>query len=431
MEINEKEICDGETYNNIKADSKTTSKINNILKSDEIIFEDENEYKKIKEELEKYKKEKEKEVEDLEKELELLKNENSKYENVDDGNNILLNDKIIEKLKQDVINEVKKEIDQNNETIQKEINKKLEEIKKENENYIENKYKDTINNDIKKWKKELEGKYLNEKKQNIDKNHDNNKINVNKHKVEIKKTNQNNKDKNLDKNIPNKKEIKEDDNKKTKNYNSNLFLSNNPDKNNNERNNKLDIQLKSDDHPVKITEDKMYERGESLDKSKKDNTKNLFNIFHNIFFKNKDQTSIKSEKINEYQLDNISKIYLNYRKERKEYILTNYFDNFVKTNLLKFFERKGIEERVIENLKHNIETILEYFELNKYKYKDYYYSSYNRNTQIRDRKKSLEAARRFRKEFNIDETIIKEEELLKKLDKNDNDINKVLQQMYG
>ena len=72
---------------------------------------------------------------------------------------------------------------------------------------------------------------------------------------------------------------------------------------------------------------------------------------------------------------------------------------------------------------------MEIFQSYKYLYQNYYYP--NNKTGIRDRKKFTEAARRFRETFNIDESIIKEEELIKKLDQNDNDINKVMQQIFG
>ena len=449
MDIGEtKENCDYENYNNIKEDIKMSSKINNFLRNDDINIEDENEYKEIKDELEKYKKEKEKEVEDLEKELAQLKNENAKYDNaIDENINILSNEDMIEQLKKDIIKKIEPEIIKKYEEIQNEINKKLEKIKKENENYIEEKYKDTINNDIKKFQKDLEDKYLNEKNKNNDINLDNNKINENKqYKVRIRKNNQKNnlinKDNNIEKSNPNmqtikNKEIMGDDNNNVQKKNYNYFnhlLINNYEKENNEKKNKLDVKIKNA-QPVNpkldIPENKIYEKKEALDKTKKDYSKDLFNTFQNIFFKNKEQTSIKSEKINEYQLDKLTKLYFKFQNMKKELILTRYFDDFVKTNLLKLFEKKGIDERIIDNLKYNIETILVCFDLNKYNYKDYYYPENNRNTQIRDRKKSLDAAKRFRKEFNIDESIIKEEELLKRLDKNDNDIIKVLQQMYG
>ena len=127
----------------------------------------------------------------------------------------------------------------------------------------------------------------------------------------------------------------------------------------------------------------------------------------------------------------MSSIYFNYISKKKENILFNYFDNFVKCNVLKFFEkeRKNVPNQLIDNLIYNIETILECFRLNKYKYRDYYFQ--NNNKGLKNREKSGEAAKRFRGSFNIDESIIKEEELLKKLDRNENDINKVFQLMYG
>ena len=110
--------------------------------------------------------------------------------------------------------------------------------------------------------------------------------------------------------------------------------------------------------------------------------------------------------------------------------MINYFDDFLKSNVFKIFERTNEDPHLISIIRYNIETILECFGLNKYKYYNYYFPKDNK-TDIRDRKKSTQAAIKFRKVFDIDENIIKEEELLKKLDKNDNDINKVFQQMFG
>ena len=158
---------------------------------------------------------------------------------------------------------------------------------------------------------------------------------------------------------------------------------------------------------------------------------NLFLLFNNIFYKNKEQTSINYEKINEIHVENLRQKYFKYKKENNQNMLINYFDNFLKCNVLKIFEneKKYINNERIDIIKYNIETICELFELNKNKYKDYYFQ--NSNRRLIDRKKSGDAARQFRKEFNIDDSIIKEEELLKKLDKNDNDIKKVFQLMYG
>ena len=165
--------------------------------------------------------------------------------------------------------------------------------------------------------------------------------------------------------------------------------------------------------------------------NKDETSDNLFNLFNDIFFKNKEQISINGNKISENQRDILSSIYFNYISKKKENILFSYFDNFVKCNVLKFFEkeRKEYPNQIIDNLKYNLETILECFRLNKYKYKDYYFQ--NNNKVVKNREKSEEAAKRFRGSFGVDESIIKEEELLKKLDRNENDINKVFQLLYG
>ena len=444
MEKNE--ICEGETYKNIKGDSKISTQIKNILKSDEIFFEDEAEYEQIKNELQKYKNEKEQEIEDLEKELKQLKEENAKYEDVDvENDDISLNEDIIEKLKSEILKKIEPEIKKNNEDIQTKIDNVLKNIGIENKHYIKKKFSETIDTDIKKWKQNLEDKYINELKkiqnqsQIINKSPENNKQNENvQSKVKIKT---NKKQQNINKSntniqiIKNKESmnninINNDINKN--NYNPNYF--NNSHKNNNERNNKFAPNLKSEqavNPKLIIPEDKLNEDKKLLEKPKKGNNKDLFNLFNNIFFKNREQTSINGEKIEDLYKEFLAKKYFNLKKKKEEIQLTTYFDNFIIANVVKLFEKNGIEERVIDNLKYNIETISECFELGKYRYKEYYYPQNNKNTKIKDRKKSIDAARRFRETFNIDESIIKEEELIKKLDKNDNDINKVLQQMYG
>ena len=418
MDIGEtKENCDYENHNNIKEDIKMSSKINNFLRNDDINIEDENEYNNIKDELEKYKKEKEKEVEDLENELNQLKQENAKFDKVNDENdNILLSKQTIDELKEDIIKDIENKIDK---TIQEKIDKEIPNIKKNNEIYINKIYNKTIPAEIMKWKNIL--KKIENQSQIMNKTSDN---------LKQKENNQ-------PKVIPmtNKKEPKSGNiSANIQTYNLFNQKKNNPNlnKNNNDNSNKLEPNYKPE-QPVKtnnnIINNKSSEQEKSLKQLKQNIYKELFIMFNNIFFKNKEQTSFNSEKINEFHREKLENKYFNFKKLKIEYILINYFDNFLRANVLKIFQRKNEDERVIENIKHNIETILEIFQSKKYLYQDYYYP--NNKTWIRDRKKSTEAARRFRETFNIDESIIKEEELIKKLDQNDNDINKVMQQIYG
>ena len=177
------------------------------------------------------------------------------------------------------------------------------------------------------------------------------------------------------------------------------------------------------------TEKKISIRNGCFKRKEKKINENLFLIFNNIFYKNKEQTTINNEKLNGIRIDSLREIYFKYKKEGNERILINYFDSFLKCNVLKIFEKKYIDDEIINVLRFNIESICEIFELNKKIYYNYYFPK--NNTGLKNRKKSSDAATKFRKLFSIDESIIKEEELLKRLDSNDDDINKVFQIMYG
>ena len=166
--------------------------------------------------------------------------------------------------------------------------------------------------------------------------------------------------------------------------------------NNNNQINHKKINSQSIRNNINIKRENINNKDETSD--------NLFNLFNDIFFKNKEQTSINGNKISENQRDILSSIYFNYISKKKENILFNYFDNFVKCNVLKFFEKENVSNQLIDNLIYNIETILEVFRLNKYKYRDYYFQ--NNNKGLKNREKSGEDSKRFRKVFNIDESII-------------------------
>ena len=430
-----KENCEVKINNIKKEDSKKSSKIDNILKNNEIDFEDENEYKEIKDELERYKKEKEKEVEDLEKELNQLKQENAKYEEDvnDENNNILLNEQTIEKLKSDIIKDIESKIGKTiQDKIQDKIDKELENIKTNNNRYIDTKYSNTINVEVNKWREKIL-KDIKNQSQFMNNNSDNKKQNENDDKSKVKGKNINNEHK-LEKSIANIQTIKNHENSKNDNlFNKNTHL-NNKNKNNNDISNKFNLNYNyKPEQPIKpnnnIINKNSCEQENPLKQLKKNIYNELFIIFNNIFFKNKEQTSIKAEKINELQREKLANKYFNFQKLKLEYVLTTYFDNFLKVNVFKIFQKRNIDEHITENLRYNIETILDIFQTDKYRYKNYYYP--NNKTGIKDRKKSVEAARKFRETFNIDESIIKEEELIKKLDQNDNDINKVMQQIFG
>ena len=419
-----------EISSNLEGSTKDYLNIKNILKNenldDMLLDMNDEDCKKIKEELNAYKQKREKEIEILENELKQLNDESAKYENANENeedDNIILDENLKEQLKKEIINEIEPKIKEELKNQQLDINEKLKNIENDNNELINSSFQN-IKNDIEKFLQNYKN---------------NNNRNIKEKNVEQNKLYENNKDKS---NLFNKKQkainiinnIRPIENNNMKIQNNNNIHTNYFKNNNNNDYNKYglsDAKFKYE-NPVKfnlnIQNDKYKEKKRSVDKNK---YQDLFLIFNNIFFKNENQTSINGEKIDEKTIKELTKMFNNYQKKREELILTTYFDNFIKENVLKIFGKSGVGEKVLENIKYNIENINEIFELNRYRYKDYYYPNLKANTQIRDRKKSSEAAKRFRRTFNIDEKVIIEEELLKRLDKNDNDINKVMQQIYG
>ena len=160
---------------------------------------------------------------------------------------------------------------------------------------------------------------------------------------------------------------------------------------------------------------------------KKCNDYNLFTILNSVFFEKQQQTVINKSIIDENLILKLKEIYIDYSKEKRQKELINYFDSFIHSNVLELFKRNDIEYRILYKLKYNLEKTLECFEFNK----QYYSSYYNLKIKVK-RIDSPEASKLFRRHFHIDkENIINEEDLLKKLDQNDNDLYKVFQQIYG
>ena len=80
--------------------------------------------------------------------------------------------------------------------------------------------------------------------------------------------------------------------------------------------------------------------------------------------------------------------------------------------------------------KYNIEKILESFGLPKDYYLDDIYQ-YNIKKYKVDRKKSIDALRKFRKEFGITEKEFSDEGIIQRLNENGLDIYKTFQKMFG
>ena len=111
-------------------------------------------------------------------------------------------------------------------------------------------------------------------------------------------------------------------------------------------------------------------------------------------------------------------------------IVTKYADTFIRANVLKIFNQANISRDTIEVVKYNISSVCECVGINRDHYVPYYFPRI-KNPKIGYRRSSVEAAVRFRKEFGVSEQDINQEQLLKKLEENNDDINQTFQMFYG
>ena len=462
--------------NNKQSNSdKELIELKNILKK-EISYlpnsnkeiEDEN----FDEEMKIFKQNQQKEIESLEKELNDLKRINKNLEiDLNDNNNIILNNDLIENLKKAIIKEINSKIDE--ELIKKlqEIN--INELNNKNENYINEqieKKKKEINKDVNssfkeriKKQEEIGNKFknlniINNKNESLEDNNPiKNRIVKNQRYYRIKKADDKKSEgiNNLqliniheeadNNNINHEEDIKDDEennliksNNKINNMNINLIKKQNQNFNNrNSLNNNLNNDgdkifgdLKKEQPNKLIQNDKYLKKflNPSLQK-KKSNDFNYLVLFNNIFFKNKEQTIINSEKISEYYKELIKKEYFKHIEEKNNRV-SFYANAFIRSNVLKIFKQRNISKDTLDIIKYNISSILECIEMNK----DYYAAEYFpelKNDKKLSRRSSVETAKIFRKEFNIKEEDLNEDVLIDTLNNNNNDIYQTFQIIYG
>ena len=455
------------SYKNELNEKSETSEVKNSLREEmhrnNISIEDNN----INEEAKKYKCEQEEEIKSLEKELNELKRINNDLEN-DNNNDIFLSDNLIEKLKKDIINEIISKIkDELNEKI-KEINKNInqEESIKQYEKGIneeierkgkivyskinapigeimdkQSKIESKINNANKKIKEENLNQEKNQNFKNVEKvENKNNMNNIN--------TNLFNKGNNYYKNKNYKYQVHENriDNEEVNinkpnhkiNQNYNIHLYNKQNINLNDRNNKNDNNNENKNFfnnlkvevPKQIKNDVIVVPKKNVgfwNKSDLNNV-NLLEIFNNIFFKDQHQKVINEERINDKTKYIIHKLFINHLNEERNQI-SAYAKNFILNNVLPIFQQSNINKDLLELVKFNISEILEAVGLDKNLYSSRYSPIYIK--RIKNRQRSVEAAKRFRQEFQIKKEDINDEALIKKLDENDNDIYQTFQGIFG
>ena len=111
--------------------------------------------------------------------------------------------------------------------------------------------------------------------------------------------------------------------------------------------------------------------------------------------------------------------------------LIEYFPIFIESNVLKHFKRRDLNDEEREILKYNIETILKICGINPKKYSEYYYPEVNNKRRSIDRNMSIEALKKFRKEYGISKEEFSDEGLIRRLNDNNLDIRKTFEKMFG
>ena len=105
--------------------------------------------------------------------------------------------------------------------------------------------------------------------------------------------------------------------------------------------------------------------------------------------------------------------------------------NYIEENVLPIFKRKDLNDSQRDILEFNIETILKCCGEDKNIYRNEYYPESSKTKKVIDRSKSLEALKKFRKEFSVSEKDYNDEGIIQKLESNDLDIYKTFQKIFG
>ena len=477
-----------EKKNNDPENVQKSNELKNILQkavSQQVIQEG-----KINEELKQYKKKQEEDIKSLENELNQLKRKNEEIQNKNDIN---LNKNMIETLKTDIINKINLKIDEVFEKIKKDldiINKEKEininKYKKYVDVRVEEIKNDIINNHINKKIEQINNKFgefenkfndlntkFKEKEDLLIQNRVQNQRTVLRDKkTQLKKDSKNlgssNNIKKIDINAENEKKVNRFININSKDYNkkkSNNIINdqenisdedevnlNNSDKKIKDMNifnkqkqnvdkrkiNNMD-EIKNSSYfdniakekPKQVQNQKIPEQNKYNNpiQKKKSLDINLLSLLNNIFFKNVQQTEINTNKINEHHLETIKKAYFKHINDEQNYVY-DYINNFIKLNVLKLFKKNNIPKEDLEIVKYNIASLLGCIGMNKDFYSPYYFPELKKGLKG-NRQASVEAAVRFRKEYNIPKDEINDDVLIDTLYENGNDMNQTFQIIFG
>ena len=155
-----------------------------------------------------------------------------------------------------------------------------------------------------------------------------------------------------------------------------------------------------------------------------------YNSVQKAFFIDNHQKFINEAKIDDKEKEEIRKEILREANEKKEYF-KKYCKDYIEENILRLFKKKDLDDNKREILKYKIETILDCIGEDKNLYRKYYHPElFNNNTEI-DKRKSMDALKKFRKEFQINEEDYTDEGIIQRLAENQYDIYKTFGKIFG
>ena len=164
-----------------------------------------------------------------------------------------------------------------------------------------------------------------------------------------------------------------------------------------------------------------------IDKKKEINK--IYSIVNKFFFEDVKQNYVKLEYISatlkfEFETELIKE------NKKGQHELKDYCKKYIEASVLPLFKRKDLnyEEKLI--IKHNLEEFLECCEIDKNTYLENYFEELKIQKEM-ERKKLVEALRKFRQEFGISENEYADDGIINRLKKNNYDIYKTFQDMFG
>lgn len=153
--------------------------------------------------------------------------------------------------------------------------------------------------------------------------------------------------------------------------------------------------------------------------------KRYYLLIKEIFFLDNNQEYFNKIKINEFTKEEIINEWKAHKKE-----VEFYFKTFIETRILPKIQMGNLDNHTLDIIKYNISAILECIGMEKNYYLARYYEM-NRPKKNIDRMKSQEAMMKFRNTFGIGRDVISDIGLEQRLLKNDLNIEKTLEDIYG